>query len=78
MAEPQGIRPGSIYFERGQRVTVLARWATPARLPGTSWLRWTVQPRGAPRNVLIVRAGGLRAVRPFRGLRRAGADGGAR
>ena len=45
---------GRRYLERGQSVTVLVRW------------------RGnhCPRNVLIERADGSKAVRPFRGLRR--------
>jgi acetyl esterase len=45
---------GRRYLERGQPVTVLVRW------------------RGnhCPRNVLIERADGSKAVRPFRGLRR--------
>jgi hypothetical protein len=45
---------GTTYLERGKPVTVLAR-----RGPG-----------GGPRNVLIERADGSKAVRPFRGLRR--------
>jgi hypothetical protein len=45
---------GRRYLEHGQPVTVLVRW------------------RGnhCPRNVLVERADGSKAVRPFRGLRR--------
>ena len=45
---------GRTYLERGQPVTVLARWA----------------PGGGPRNVLIRRTDGALVVRPFRGLRK--------
>ena len=45
---------GRVYLERGQPVTVLARWGD----------------GGGPRNVLILRDDGSRVVRPFRGLRR--------
>lgn len=61
---------GRAYLERGQLVTVLARWGRPvpaAAVPAVVWLR---PPAGAPRNVLIRRADGTLTVRPFRGLRR--------
>ena len=45
---------GKTYLEHGVEVVVLARWAN----------------RGGPHNVLIQRADGTKAVRPFRGLRR--------
>lgn len=52
---------GSRYLERGHPVTVLVRWG----------------PGGGPRNVLIRREDGTRAVRPFRGLRKPkGGNGG--
>jgi acetyl esterase len=61
---------GRTYLERGQPVTVLARWATPPPAPDgvVVWLR--PPRRGGPRNVLIRRADGSLVVRPFRGLRR--------
>jgi hypothetical protein len=66
---------GRIYLEHGQRVTVLARWAaSPGRGAEPAWLTWHRPPRLAPRNVLIERADGRRAVRPFRGLRRTGQE----
>jgi hypothetical protein len=43
-----------VYYERGVPVEVLTWWG----------------PGGGPRNVLIRRADGALAVRPFRGLRR--------
>lgn len=46
---------GRAYLEKGRPVTVLVRWR-----PGA----------GGPRNVLILRADGTVAVRPFRGLRK--------
>jgi hypothetical protein len=49
---------GRQYLERGQLVTVLIRWG----------------PAGGPRNVLIERADGTKAVRPFRGLRKVSPD----
>jgi acetyl esterase len=45
-----------VYLERGQPVTILARW------------RWSG--KGTRRNVLIKRADGTKVVRPFRGLRK--------
>ena len=45
---------GRTYLERGSPVRVLVQWGS----------------GGGPRNVLIERADGSRAVRPFRGLRR--------
>jgi acetyl esterase len=45
---------GRRYLERGQPVTVLVRW----------------RGNDCPRNVLVERADGTKAVRPFRGLRR--------
>jgi hypothetical protein len=45
---------GRAYLEKGSPVTVLIRWG----------------PGGGPRNVLILRADGTVAVRPFRGLRK--------
>jgi hypothetical protein len=62
---------GRRYLERGQPVTVLARWA---HRPATedAGIIWHRPPRkNAPRNVLIERADGTRTVRPFRGLRKA-------
>jgi hypothetical protein len=60
---------GRTYLERGEPVVALARWA--ARQAEAGSLIWHRPPRpGAPRNVLILRADGSRAVRPFRGLRR--------
>lgn len=61
---------GRTYLERGRPVVVLARWRhmPPSEPPG--WLTWLARPRRAPRNVLIRRADGTQAVRPFRGLRR--------
>lgn len=44
---------GRVYLERGQPVTVRARWGK----------------GGGPRNVLIERESGLLVVRSFRGLR---------
>jgi hypothetical protein len=48
---------GRTYLERGHPIVVLARWSA----------------GGGPRNVLIRRSDGTRAVRPFRGLRVAAA-----
>ena len=64
---------GSVYLERGQPVTVLARWhvSRPAADSPRFTFTWHRPPRGAPRNVLIQRADGSQTVRPFRGLRRA-------
>jgi acetyl esterase len=50
---------GTTYLEKGRPVVVLVRWR-----PGA----------GGPRNVLVRRADGTYAVRPFRGLRRPAAD----
>ena len=65
---------GSVYLERGQRVTVVAAWRAPSKAcppaPCPSWLIWHRPPAGAPRNVLIEHADGTSLVRPFRGLRR--------
>jgi hypothetical protein len=63
---------GRTYLERGQRVTVLARWAArdKVREQPPTWLHWTAPARTAPRNVLIRRPDGEQVVRPFRGLRR--------
>lgn len=64
----------SVYLERGQRVTVLARFRLPSKAnppaPVPAWLEWRARPKGAPRNVLIEREDGQRIVRSFRGLRR--------
>ena len=49
----RGACAGRTYAERGSLVTVERGW----------------RGRGAPRNVLILRADGTRVVRPFRGLR---------
>lgn len=64
--------PAERYLERGQVVTVLARWKTPAASTRqAAHVVWLLPPRrGGPRNVLIRRAGGELVVRPFRGLRR--------
>jgi hypothetical protein len=80
---------GRTYFERGRPVDVIAQWrqgasgqavrhqgldvATVVR-DGEAWRAVTL--KGAPRNVMIRRAGGELVIRPFRGLRRsrAGAD----
>jgi hypothetical protein len=76
---------GRTYLERGAPVVVVAQWRPSRRgqlAPGT-WLdlvivvrdgdAWrTVTLKGAPRNVMIRRAGGALVVRPFRGLRRSG------
>jgi hypothetical protein len=59
---------GKVYFEHGQPVTVVAQWARP--VPARPVVDWLRPPHGAPRNVLIERAGGGCVVRPFRGLRR--------
>lgn len=77
---------GRVYLERGQKVTVRARWVTqPAGPPVVQWHRLIteedapprlveLQPgqkaKGAPRNVLIERADGTLVVRSARGLRR--------
>jgi acetyl esterase len=64
---------GRVYLERGQPVTVLARWAATAAPAAVSAVAWLRPPRpSAPRNVLIERADGSRVIRPFRGLRRVG------
>ena len=61
---------GSTYLELGEPVVVVIQWrqipkAERLDLPGLEALRsWT------PRNVLILRADGMRVVRPFRGLRK--------
>lgn len=53
---------GRTYLERGKPVTVETQWAVTAKpAPGQ---------KHAPRNVLIRRENGTRAVRPLRGLRR--------
>jgi hypothetical protein len=71
--------------ERGRLVTVLAQWmgqghpaAGPGRRDGVVWYpgRGGAAYRQAPRNVLIERADGTRAVRPFRGLRKIRGGGG--
>lgn len=61
---------GRVYLERGEPVTVLARWAAPVAATAPDWIKWHRSPRSAPRNVLIERADKSRAVRPFRGLRK--------
>lgn len=52
------------YTERGRPVVVLARHRLPSKAnPPAScppWLRWTVPPRGAPRNCLVRRESGER------------------
>jgi hypothetical protein len=77
---------GTVYLERGQPVTVMARapftrWHVAEGLMVVSWGPPRGHPitgcpyaglakyKGAPRNVLIERADGSLAVRPFRGLR---------
>jgi acetyl esterase len=45
---------GKTYLEKGQPVTVLAKWG----------------PGGGKRNVLIQRQDGSKVIRPFRGLRK--------
>jgi hypothetical protein len=60
---------GRTYLERGEPVTVLVQWvqvpkAELLHLPGLALKATT------PRNVLIRRADGTEAVRPFRGLRK--------
>ena len=63
---------GSTYLERGRPVRVLAQWSRTTA--GPDCVSWLSPPKGAPRNVLVVREDGERAVRPFRGLRRAPAS----
>ena len=61
---------GRTYLERGKPVTVLTRWrqAEPCAVP--PWFIWDHKDRPSPRNVLVRRADGSLAVRPFRGLRK--------
>lgn len=60
---------GKTYLEHGKPVVVLAQWSR--SLPDDGFVQWWFrEPRNAPRNVLIERAGGTRAVRPFSGLRK--------
>lgn len=61
---------GRVYLERGQPVTVLTRWRKPEPCPVPSWFTWDRKERPAPRNVLVRRADGSMASRPFRGLRK--------
>jgi len=61
---------GSVYVQRGQPVTVLARWRAPGAAVVAGWLIWHGPPHAAPRNVVIERTDGSLAVRPFRGLRK--------
>lgn len=62
---------GRVYLERGEPVTVLARWSRAAGGERTHDDGWHRPPKKrAPRNVLIERADGSKVVRPFRGLRR--------
>lgn len=65
-----GTMVGAVYVERGEYVTVIARWQSARRAQPASALVWHRPPRSAPRNVLIRRANGSLVVRPFRGLRR--------
>lgn len=58
---------GRVYLERGQPVTVLARWFDHVNALRPAGER---RSRGCPRNVLVERADGTKVVRPFRGLRR--------
>jgi hypothetical protein len=63
---------GRTYLERGRPIVVLVRWgdikADPEPAVGSIQLLVTTKPY-APKNVLIEREDGTRAVRPFRGLR---------
>ena len=73
---------GTTYLDPGDRLSgrhnpprrcvVLVRWRHAREaVPAPAWLSWTVQPRRAPRNVLVAYSGGTRAVVPFtRRLRR--------
>lgn len=68
---------GRVYRERGQPVTILARWGPPGGMIEPCYLdfgvdlRWHLPHRPvAPRNVLVEREDGTRVVRPFRGLRK--------
>lgn len=63
---------GSVYLEYGQPVTVLARWATPAKVIAPFQYIWHRPPGSAPHNVLIDRVDGTLVVRPFRDLRKSG------
>jgi hypothetical protein len=61
------------YLERGQPIVIVHGWRGTTRdLPDLSgvFAAGTGLGRTAPRNVLIRRADGTTAVRPFRGLRR--------
>lgn len=65
----------TVYLERGQPVTVITRWAHVRPCAQDDSVIWLRPPKpSAPRNVLIRRADGSLAVRPFRGLRRAAPD----
>ena len=62
---------GSVYLERGEPVTVLARWTRQPPAAASGSMIWLESPRSAPRNVLVRRTGdNSLVVRPFRGLRR--------
>jgi hypothetical protein len=67
---------GRTYYDHGQPVTVLAQWTRPLPGDGSGVQWWFREPRNAPRNVLIRRACGGCAVRPFRGLRKRGSGDG--
>jgi hypothetical protein len=60
---------GSTSLERGRPVLVLAQRSRSTA--GPDCVSWLSPPKSAPRNVLMVQEDGERAVRPFRGLRRA-------
>jgi hypothetical protein len=75
--DPAGQRrlPGRVYLERGAPVTIVTQWGPRGTDPDPGWLHWQARPRRAgPANVLIRRAGGQLAVRPFRGLRKPAAS----
>lgn len=63
---------GATYLERGQPVTIVARWAKAAVLHAAR-AELGLPPITAfpPRNVIVRRVDGTLVARPFRGLRRA-------
>lgn len=79
MADRRSGMVGRRYLDPGDRlsgrhvpaepVTVLTAWRSPPMAcppaPCPLWLRWTPEPRMAPRNVLIRRLSGRREVVPF-------------
>lgn len=71
--KPAGIA-GRVYLERGAPVTVVTAWRQQRKTERLDLPDLEALSTFTPRNVLIRRADGTEAVRPFRGLRKVPPD----